>query len=95
MSAAKVASLLMLMSEILLITGFSLSVTVTTVEQVPVLLCASVVDHVMVVVPTGYPAPRGKLSLRVPVTLSVPVQLSVAECSWLNVYNIHLHQLYA
>jgi hypothetical protein len=57
-----------------LIVGFSLSLTVTVNEQLPVLPCASVAEHVTVVVPFGNAEPDAGEQLTAP----TPGQLSVA-----------------
>lgn len=57
-----------------LIVGFSLSLTVTVNEQLPVLLCASVAEHVTVVVPLANVEPDAGEQ----VTAPTPGQLSVA-----------------
>ena len=59
------------------ITGASLSVTVTVCVALAVLPLTSVTFQVIVVVPTGYTADRGCESLRTPVGEPTP-QLSVA-----------------
>src|SRR6266404_7751432 len=60
------------------IVGGSLSTTVTVCVQLDWLPEASVAVQVMVVVPFGYDAFNGWLSLRVPVTVGLVSQLSVA-----------------
>src|SRR5437899_242465 len=60
------------------IVGGSLSTTVTVCVQLDWLQEASVAVQVMVVVPFGYSAIRGWLSLRVPLMVGLMSQLSVA-----------------
>jgi hypothetical protein len=61
-----------------LIVGFSVSLTVTVWVHDEVLFASSVAVQVIVVVPLGYGAFSGWLSLRVPLIVGVLSQLSVA-----------------
>ena len=71
-------SVLTVLSPLVVITGFSLSVTTTVcVTSIAALPFTSVTFHLIVVVPTGYNAVNARPSLRTPVTAPTE-QLSVA-----------------